>query len=108
MIGLTKKQLAILGYVEEFIALRGVPPTMPEITEHLGYSDTKPVEYGLNSLERKGLIHRLPHRQRSIVLGPPPVIRLNPEIHRLAKSYAETMGIELETAANELLRGALS
>jgi len=107
MRGLTKKQQAILDHIGSVIAERGVSPTIAEMADHFGYSDTKPVEYGLVSLERKGRIHRLPHQQRSIVLGPPPVVRLNPEIHRLAQSYADEQGVTLETAANELLRDSL-
>ena len=55
---LTRKQQAILNFIEEFVAARHYPPTYEEIRAGLGLSTKSLVDYHLTALETAGYIQR--------------------------------------------------
>jgi len=67
--GLTAKQKAILGFIREATARRGLPPTVREIGARFGFRSTGSTRDHLRALARKGHIVRLSHTSRGIVLS---------------------------------------
>jgi repressor LexA len=55
---LSKRQKAILDFIQRFIDDSGYPPTIREIGEACNISSTSVVNYNLNKLEREGYISR--------------------------------------------------
>jgi repressor LexA len=55
---LTKKQQHIYNYLESYIAEHSCPPTLREISEHIGIRGTATAMQHLEALERKGFIQR--------------------------------------------------
>lgn len=73
----TARQLQLLRFIAGYLeAHDGVGPTMIECALAVGYRSKSNVYNLLAGLERRGLIHRLPQRQRAIeVLHPVPIPR---------------------------------
>ncbi len=65
----TPKQLAILTAIRDFRLRQGFSPTMQELADQLGVSKVTVFEH-VQALERKKLIHREPHRARSLTVHP--------------------------------------
>lgn len=65
---LSGRQQDILGFIESFSEDRSYPPTIREIQEGLGISSTSVVDYNLNVLEQRNLIHRNRNISRGIEL----------------------------------------
>ena len=65
---LSRRQQAILQYIEEFTDERSYPPTIREIQEGLGISSTSVVDYNLNVLEQHNVIRRNRNISRGIEL----------------------------------------
>lgn len=63
---LKKKQQEILDYVKSQIVERGYPPSVREICAAVDLKSTSSVHAHLNSLEKKGYIHRDPAKTRCI------------------------------------------
>ena len=55
---LTEKQQLIYNYLESYIAEHSCPPTIREISEHIGLKGTATAMQHLDALERKGYIQR--------------------------------------------------
>ncbi len=55
---LSKRQEAIVNFIELFLDDNGYPPTIREIGKACGISSTSVVNYNLNKLEREGLLMR--------------------------------------------------
>jgi repressor LexA len=73
---LTPRQQELYGYLAEFLAEQGYPPSYREIAEALGIRSTNGVSAHLNALERKGYIERPSDGGRARALrltGPAPV-----------------------------------
>ena len=75
---LTEKQLAVLTFIREFIADKGISPTLDEMSQYFGVSKITVYEH-VNALEKKGAIRKTPNMARSIQLvdedesaAPPP------------------------------------
>ena len=69
---LTKKQLSILEFVQEWRDERGIAPTLEEMADFFSVTKITIYEH-LNQLEKKGAIRRTKFRARSIeILSPPP------------------------------------
>ncbi len=68
---LTKKQKAILDYVEATINRLGYAPTLREIGEHFGLSSVATVHKHLKTLEEKGMLRRAEGRARFVELREP-------------------------------------
>ena len=55
---LTPRQLQVLEYITSHLDNNGYPPTLREISAHLGVSGSLPAAKHLNALEKKGYIKR--------------------------------------------------
>lgn len=65
---LSRKQQAMLDYIERFLDENTFPPTIREIQRDLGISSTSVVDYNLNVLEQRNLIRRNRNISRGIEL----------------------------------------
>lgn len=65
---LSRRQQDILDFIERFSEERSYPPTIREIQEGLGISSTSVVDYNLNVLEQRNVIHRNRNISRGIEL----------------------------------------
>lgn len=74
---LTRRQQAILTFIEDFSKTHTYPPTIREIQEGLTISSTSVVDYNLKVLEQRGEIHRNRNISRGIELTNPPAPRSN-------------------------------
>jgi len=63
---LSRRQQAILDFIERFTDERSYPPTIREIQEGLGISSTSVVDYNLNVLEQRSLLRRNRNISRGI------------------------------------------
>lgn len=64
----TRKQKAVLDFIEKTIDETGIAPTVRDICEGLGLSSPSTVHVHLKTLEDKGLIHRDPLKSRCITI----------------------------------------
>lgn len=64
---LTPRQMQVLRFVRDYRDRHGYSPTMQELADHFGVSKVTVFEHVV-ALERKGLLRRLPHKARSLVL----------------------------------------
>ena len=60
------KQLQVLGFIEQFIAAHGLPPTRGEIAEGLGLKNRQGIDQHLRALQAKGAIELVPGISRGI------------------------------------------
>lgn len=74
---LTRRQQAILKYIEDFSDTHSYPPTIREIQEGLGISSTSVVDYNLKVLEQRDEIRRNRNISRGIELANRPPQRSN-------------------------------
>ncbi len=65
---LTNRQQQVLDFITGFLESHGYPPTMREITEHIGVVGNATAIFHLDALEKKGYIRREPGSSRGIVL----------------------------------------
>src|ERR1700682_1769044 len=65
---LTQRQREILDYLRKMLREKAYPPTLREIGLAIGLSSSSTVQNHLNTLERKGYIHRDPSKSRAIEL----------------------------------------
>jgi repressor LexA len=65
---LTTRQREILEYLKTMLREKAYPPTVREIGLAIGLSSSSTVQNHLNTLERKGYIHRDPAKSRAIEL----------------------------------------
>ena len=73
MKGLTKKQIEILDFINEFLHNHRYAPTHQEIGDHFGYSSKGTVHNHIKSLKKKGVLQITPPVSRSISpTNPPP------------------------------------
>ena len=63
---LTPKQEEILNFIKQEILAKGYPPSVREICEAVTLKSTSSVHAHLESLERKGYIHKDPTKPRTI------------------------------------------
>ena len=68
MADLTAKQQEILDYIVEQQSQKGYPPSVREICKAVGLKSTSSVHAHLETLEKKGYIHRDPAKSRTIEL----------------------------------------
>ena len=74
---LTRRQQAILTFIENFSESHSYPPTIREIQEGLSISSTSVVDYNLKVLEQRDEIRRNRNISRGIELVRPPAQRTN-------------------------------
>jgi repressor LexA len=65
---LSRRQRAILAFIEDFLAENDYPPTIRDIQRELGISSTSVVDYNLKVLEQRNLIRRNRNISRGIEL----------------------------------------
>ena len=63
---LTQRQAQALDYIGESLTVRGYPPTLREIGEHMGIKSTNGVNDHLKALERKGYLVREELKSRAL------------------------------------------
>lgn len=66
MNSLSKRQEAILHFINEQVTLKGYPPSVREIGEGVGLASSSTVHGHLSRLEKKGYIRRDPTKPRAI------------------------------------------
>ncbi|MFN8593978.1 MAG: transcriptional repressor LexA [Thermomicrobiales bacterium] len=74
---LSRRQQAILQFIERFLEENDYPPTIRDIQADLGISSTSVVDYNLKALEARGLIRRNSKISRGIELVNRPYSRRN-------------------------------
>lgn len=65
---LSRRQDAMMAYIEQFIDEHSYPPTIRDIQRDLDISSTSVVDYNLNALEQRNLIRRNRNISRGIEL----------------------------------------
>ena len=63
---LTKKQLAVLNYLEDFLEENGYSPSYREIMNGLGLTSVSAVAEHIDNLVAKGVVRKNPGEARSI------------------------------------------
>lgn len=63
---LTQRQAQALQYISQSLTVRGYPPTLREIGEHMGIKSTNGVNDHLKALERKGYLVREELKSRAL------------------------------------------
>lgn len=63
---LTKKQLAVLDYIEDFIEEKGVAPTYREIMAGLQLASVSAVAEHIDNLVEKGVLKKVPGAARTL------------------------------------------
>ena len=71
MIGLTRKQQQIVGFLQKFQQARGTMPTMQEIAAQFGFRSPNAVTSHLRLLRKKGVIASEPNKARSLRIVSP-------------------------------------
>lgn len=66
---LTKRQTEILRFIEKYLREKGFSPSLEEIARNFGIASLNAVHKHLLALEKRGFIHRLANRARSIQLA---------------------------------------
>ena len=69
---LTKGQERVLEYIKTYIAAWGMPPTMAEMTDGLGFRSANAVVEHMKRLERQGWIRTERRRARAMWVLPTP------------------------------------
>jgi repressor LexA len=70
---LTKRQAAVLNFIQDSIEQRGYPPTIREIGNKLSIKSTNGVNDHLKALERKGYLRRAGMKSRAMRPVDPPL-----------------------------------
>lgn len=65
---LTRRQQQVLDFIKDYSARHGSPPTLREISAHIGTRGTVSALRHVEALERKGRLQRREGRSRGIVL----------------------------------------
>jgi repressor LexA len=100
---LTHRQLAVLSFIETFIASNRYPPTYEEIRRGLGLSTKSLVNHHLNALEEAGVIERDRLTSRGLRLGGQSVHRV-PVVGSIVAGLPVTSFAEsIDTAREALL-----
>jgi len=100
---LTHRQLAVLTFIETFIASNRYPPTYEEIRRGLGLSTKSLVNHHLNALEEAGVIERDRLTSRGLRLAGQSVHRI-PVVGSIAAGLPVTSFAEsIDTAREALL-----
>lgn len=63
---LTKKQLAVLDFLEDFTEERGISPSYREIQAGMGLSSVSAVAEHIDNLVAKGVLRKVPGAARSL------------------------------------------
>lgn len=105
-IKLTKKQLAVLDFIQDFTDEKGFSPSYREIQSGLGLSSVSVVAEHIDNLVKKGVIRRAPNTARSleildykhektVELFKVKMTEVSSEDKEILKKAADILGIEL-------------
>jgi repressor LexA len=76
---LTRKQHALLTFIDDHLSKDGVPPSYDEMKDALGLKSKSGIHRLITGLEERGFIRRLPHKARALeVLKKPQNIQKTP------------------------------
>jgi repressor LexA len=67
--GLTKRQAAVLAFVDKFIKTNEYSPSFSEIQEHFGFASPTAVAKHIAALERRGFVHHDRYTSRSLTVN---------------------------------------
>ncbi len=106
-IKLTKKQLAVLEYLQDFTEEKGYSPSYREIQAGLGLSSVSAVAEHIDNLVEKGVIRKVPGAARSleildykheetVELFKVKLMDVSEEEKKILLSAAEILGLDLE------------
>ena len=106
-IKLTKKQLAVLDYLQDFTEEKGYSPSYREIQAGLGLSSVSAVAEHIDNLVEKGVIRKVPGAARSlevldykheetVELFKVKLMDVSEEEKKILLSAAEILGLDLE------------
>jgi repressor LexA len=73
--GLTKRQLEILSYIQEFIQTHRYSPSYREIMEHFGFTSLGTIHRHVGVLKRKGALINEKQSSRSLSLAEVPIAK---------------------------------
>src|SRR5881394_2049752 len=65
---ITARQRRVLDYIKRYFEVHGEPPTIAEIGKEFGLSSSASAHHVVSTLEREGLIRRIPNVSRGIEL----------------------------------------
>lgn len=106
-IKLTKKQLAVLNYLQDFTEEKGYSPSYREIQAGLGLSSVSAVAEHIDNLVEKGVIKKVPGAARSleildykheetVELFKVKLMDVTEDEKKILLSAAEILGLDLE------------
>ncbi len=75
---LTERQAEVLELIRQRLAAAGIPPTLREIAEELGFASTATAQKHVNLLVAKGYLERVKHQKRGLVVVAPAVVAAEP------------------------------
>ena len=104
---ITKKQLAVLEFLQEFTDEKGYSPSYREIMTGLGLSSVSAVAEHIDNLVNKGIIKKMPGEARSleildykhedtVKLFKEKLLKTNEEEKQVLLKAAEILGIDIE------------
>ena len=104
---LTKKQLAVLEFLEDFTEREGYSPSYREIMAGLGLTSVSAVAEHVDNLVEKGVLRRVPGAARSleildykheetVELFKMRMMTCNEEEREVLEKAAEILGLDLE------------
>ncbi len=104
---LTKKQLAVLNFLEDFMEEKGYSPSYREIMSGIGLSSVSAVAEHIDNLVSKGVLKKMPGEARSlevldyrheetVKLFKDRLMVVNEEDKEILLAAADILGIELE------------
>ena len=105
---LTKKQLAVLNFLEDFIEENGYAPTYREIQAEMGLSSVSAVAEHIDNLVAKGALKRVEGAARSLEvldyrhedavnLFKMRMSEISEEKRKILEQAAEILGLDLES-----------
>lgn len=97
--GLSKRQKAILAFIQKYVAEQGRPPTIREIGGAVDISSTSVVNYNLTRLKEKGLLERDAEVSRGLRLTD----KVTAVTGQVIQSVGQVMG-KANTAVNSMFR----
>ncbi len=106
-IKLTKKQLAVLDYLQDFTEENGYSPSYREIQAGLGLSSVSAVAEHIDNLVAKGVLKKVPGAARSlevldfrheetVELFKARMVDASEEENKILMAAAEILGLDLE------------
>ncbi|MGH9037395.1 MAG: hypothetical protein ACRD0O_16685 [Acidimicrobiia bacterium] len=93
---LTARQRQVLDFIEDHVARHHYPPSSRELSAACGLGGASGAQRMVETLERKGYLHRVPGRKRALTLAAPPVdpAALDAEDLYLISAMAEGQSVE--------------